>query len=79
MILNLGCTLIRNHEYALFKEFFISILPFYEVNVVELIYECFKHFNMECLVPIFALCGKDNLICKSRLASSVLVAKKDQD
>ena len=61
MVFSLGQTLIERHEYALFKEFIISVRPFYD-NIKnelfsDLIKECWKHYAYECLVCIFAFSG----------------------
>lgn len=61
MVFSLGSSLIGRHEYALFKEFIISVRPFYDKIkdkvIPEFIQECLKHYAYECLVSLFAFSG----------------------
>ena len=61
MVICLGKILIRNHEVALFEQFFFSQNCMYMSNVIvsALVHESWTFLVPECLVPIFALCTSD--------------------
>ena len=81
MITLLGKSLIRNHEHELFKQFFISIrFKIDSESVQKFVIECLENYAVECLLPIFALCGQNFTIQADLLKSSSKVVRiKDCD
>ena len=60
MVTNIGKTLIKRHENELFTKFFLSIRPLSNgFEFREFVIEGLENFNIECLVPMFALCGEN--------------------
>lgn len=61
MVVTLGKILIRNHEIALFEQFFFSQNCMYmdDYIVSTLLQESVTYCVPECCVPIFALCSAE--------------------
>ena len=80
MVLFLGKNLIQSHKHELFEEFFLSMRSFFMPESVqkEFLVHAIRHYSIDCLPVLFALCYLDSNKHKWNLETP-LIFDKDCD